>query len=132
MPDSFDSFDSIEILYNKASSDDRDKFIITALKQIHISGIENIRLLKEDMLKNFKSTNDKIEMIQKACPWRNGECHDLMDMKIDEAISPTGEPKFITKIQAKVYGYILIALSIGIGLGSKALNWTDVIKKAIP
>ena len=78
----------------------------------------------------IEETNSNVEMMQKMCPWRQGECQERFDLLEEGFTARIDEKGFITRSQARFFGLIILALSVGIGLGTGTITFIELLKTA--
>ena len=100
-----DTLESIKEMYEQASADERDKYLFKALQKIN-----------EDMKSGFSLVGLSIKDMKNTCAERKVCC----------------KKTFMTKLQAKIFGFLFLAFAIGVGIGTGLITWSELAKRAIP
>lgn len=122
-----DSLETIKGLFDHAGEDEKAEYLL-----------KGMILIRDEMRVSFDHLRGEIKKMDARCVNRRDVCDEVIKGRIKESIEPLKKKicdtksECMTKTTAKVYGYIIMALSIGIALGSKAMSWTEVFKKVIP
>lgn len=118
------SLQAVRSLFNSAESvEQKLDFLFDAIERTN----DNTKTI-------FDRQDSIIKMIQKKCEYREQACREEFVSKESQnvVIKELELNKFVTKAQAKIYGFILIAFSIGVGIGTGAIAWYEFAKMAIP
>lgn len=117
------TLEGIKDLFDSANEKQRADYLLDALT-----------LLRDEMRVSFDRINGEIKMINTKCLARREICEETINAKITAAKKPICErnKQLLTKTEAKVYGFLLLAFSIGVGIGAGVLSWQELAKKAIP
>lgn len=117
------TLEGIKNLFDTADEKKRSDYLLDALT-----------LLRDEMRVSFDRMNGEIKMINQKCLARRDLCEEAINAKILEVKNPLCEKskQYLTKAEAKVYGFLFLAFSVGIGIGAGILTWHDLALKAIP
>jgi len=117
------TLESVKNLFDTASDRERSDYLLVAMT-----------ILRDEMRVSFELIKGEVKMINQRCLVRREICEEAINEKIFDAVDPIEEQNkdFITKKQAKVYGIIILAFSIGIGIGTGAITWWELMRRGIP
>jgi len=119
-----DSLEAIKSIFDNVQDDKkRSDYLLQA-----------IVLLRDEMRVSFDRINGQVNMINTKCLARREICEETINAKITAAKKPICErnKQFLTKSEAKVYGYLFLALSVGIGIGTGIITWAELLRRSIP
>ena len=86
----------------------------------------------EDTKESLKVITGEIKKMQAKCDMRKVVCDENFAKKKCLTDVKNEANGFITKKQAKIYGFIFMAFAIGIGVGTGVITWSELAKRAIP
>lgn len=116
-----DSIETIKTLFETAEEKEKIDYLFTLIFRV-----------SEETKNALAEISGDIKRINTRCIWREELCKEYFASK--EAIKGINKQAngFITKKQAKIYGFVITAFAVGIGIGTGLITWAELAKRAIP
>jgi len=117
------TLEGVKDLFDSANEKQRGDYLLVAMT-----------LLRDEMRVSFDRMNGEIKMINQKCLARREICEEVINSKINTATKPLCDKQkmFLSKNEAKVYGFLLLAFSVGVGVGTGVITWYELVKRGLP